>query len=127
MTTRQNKDATAGAERLADYLDVMAREAQATRAGENNGDASSVNEVVQNRTNRAAAEALEELLEEAIGIARTAPTVDDGGSGDGPLHPDFLSRLEQRCYPRIGLKLVVEIDVDDDRDTLKVRLLSESP
>ena len=123
MTEEQNGEAIAVADRLAGCLDVMTEVAKATRAGEDNGDAASVNEVVRNRINREAAEALEGILEEAIAIAQTAPTIKDDGSGEGPLHPDFLDRLEERGYPRIGMQLVVEIDVDDDGDTLMVILL----
>lgn len=123
MTKEQNPEAIAVADRLANCLDEMTAVAKATRAGEDNGDAASINEVVRNRINLKAAEALEQILEEAIAIAQDAPTVNDDGSGEGPLHPDFLTRLGERGYPRIGMKLVVEIDVDDDGDTLMVILL----
>lgn len=123
MATEERNNAIAVADRLADCLDEMARVARATRAGENNGDVSSVNDVVRKRINRKAADALSELLEDAIEIARDAPTVNDGGSGEGKLHATFVERLEQRHYPVMAEKLEVRIRVDEEDDTLRVRLL----
>lgn len=123
MTREQINEAIEVADRLADCLDVMTQLAKENRAGENNGDVSSVNEVVRIQINLKAAKALANPLKDAIEIAKDAPTVDDGGSGDGALNPDFLNRLVERDYPRIKMKLVVEIDVDDDGDTLEVNLL----
>ncbi|RYH62462.1 MAG: hypothetical protein EON54_09245 [Alcaligenaceae bacterium] len=123
MTAEQKSGPIAIANELANYLDGMARVAKEHRVGETSGDASYVHEVIRSTKNKEAAEELSDLLHDAVAVAQDAPTVDDGGSGDGTLETNFLNQLALRGYPRTGAKLVVQICVDEEGNTLDVRLL----